>query len=59
MTLSTSTGLRQTLAYTCMAKDDLGTFLGLRQTLTYIAGAKDDPKYFYGAQADPSVHLYG
>ena len=56
MTIGTFPGLRQTLAYTVMAKDDHCTSLGLRHTLVYIVRAKDDHMYFSCAQADPRVH---
>ena len=55
MTVGTSLGLRQTLAFTLRAKDDHRYFLGLAFTVR----AKDDCRYFSGTQADPSFHCKG
>ena len=59
MTVGTSLGLRQTIAFTLSAKDDRRYFLGLRQTLAYTRRAKDDHRYFSGTPADPSFHSKG
>ena len=53
MTIGTSPGLRQTLAYTVRDKDDSRYFSGAQQTLAYTVRDKDDCRYFSGAQANP------
>ena len=58
MTVDTYPWIRQTLAYTVMAKDDLRYSPGLRQTLAYTVRAKDDGRCFARAEADPSFHCW-
>ena len=56
MTECTSPRLRQTLAYTVMAKDDGMYYSGAQADPSFTVRAKDDHSYFFGAQADPSLH---
>ncbi len=59
MTPGTSQRLRQTIAYTVRAKDDLRYLSGTKADPSFTVRAKGDRRYLTGTQAGPSLHCEG